>query len=905
MPVGIEKIVIVRSGRKSSPKTFTIQANEAVQVQAIYYPDTPEATKGNAKWIVKSKAGTPYTKSDQHGKIGDLRGVSVKPKFCGPKLQVIEAFIDHPTNTYPQQLSFRATAPQKIISATWSKTKGGSSIGNAPMKYGDDIWLHIDTEGLNGAYLDIDVYNPQWGDDGKVGTYTVPCIYGEVNLYIKNTYTWRSMTGNMRYDKEKFYIQVRLRGKKETLKDKGGKEKLAEHLIIENEVTTRQVEKHETARPLTIGENEVNVERYELCQFKKIAVTDDKKEIVLFEEGKLQLSNKKKSEFQVSETIHFDLDKHAIRADAKPVLDGIANLLLDNPYVPAELGAHCDIRASHEHNDPLSQRRAKAAVAYLTQKGVNPKVLSARGYGKRRLLVEGEHLSPEEHQMNRRVTIRFKIYQKDAQSIVFDTIAPDDSRKKKVSFTVGTYKTDSCLKKGTDLAHDNTQVKVIELTSNGKSKPYTYNGTKPIEHEVYSNLSRLKVVPLQYIWPHKNTTNDFEFYIHSCRYYSNKERPTVIVKAYPDIKWDFHFFLNLSDKLSVTWQKLGAAKHKEMQKEAAKIGANKRHKQVAVDFGVILEANWNKIDAKRYDSNFKVTAKFSDKIKKIYDVFAALKDVSKIITKETKGKVTTTRLGKSLPFSVVIEGPNLCLGAEWQCARGRLRGVDTKEIGTEVKFYLKAKPIIKLELVIDLLGLAINAGLAVATGGATANPGAAQLIAGIREWLADDDHPVSLKMYIDLKFFGEIKTPGIEFTYNTASDENKGEATLDTTVGIVLEAGVEIKAKITALVVEFYFNGVAKATGKGSITFGHQLKYVGSSSGKSLNYAPRLLFDGIKVTVVVKAEVGMAIKKGWINMDRKTSLKDYKGDFPIVREFDVIKKANKLMGTPLSVTLIK
>ncbi len=116
---------------------------------------------------------------------------------------------------------------------------------------------------------------------------------------------------------------------------------------------------------------------------------------------------------------------------------------------------------------------------------------------------------------------------------------------------------------------------------------------------------------------------------------------------------------------------------------------------------------------------------------------------------------------------------------------------------------------------------------------------------------------------------------------------------------------MEIKAKITALVVEFYFNGVAKATGKGSITFGHQSKYVVSSSGKSLNYAPRLLFDGIKVTVVVKAEVGMAIKKGWINMDRKTSLKDFKSEYDIVDEFNIIEKSNELFGTPLSVPLIK
>ncbi len=320
-----------------------------------------------------------------------------------------------------------------------------------------------------------------------------------------------------------------------------------------------------------------------------------------------------------------------------------------------------------------------------------------------------------------------------------------------MAFKLDTYQTNKCLKQGTDLAHDNTQVKVIELTSKGKSEPYTYNGTKPIEHEVYSNLSRLKVVPLQYIWPHKNTTNDFEFYIHSCRYYSNKERPTVIVKAYPDIKWDFHFFLNLSNSPSVTWQKLAANKVSKMRQKAGKIGGENKYKQTDIDFGVILQANWNK-SGTTYDSKFDITFKYESKIKRFYDLFSSIKQISKGITSQTKGKVAKNRLGKMLPFSLEVTPPNFCLGAEWQLSRAEKNNLPIKEIGTEVKFYLNSKPIVGLKMVIDLLDLIVQGVVAAASGG-TANMAAKKIFNSVRKWLADDDHAVNVKMYIDLKFF--------------------------------------------------------------------------------------------------------------------------------------------------------
>lgn len=227
-------------------------------------------------------------------------------------------------------------------------------------------------------------------------------------------------------------------------------------------------------------------------------------------------------EFHFSETIFFDLDKDDIRNDAKPVLNGVANLLLENPYIPSEIGAHCDIRGGHNYNDDLSNRRAIAALECIVDKGVSRDKITANGYGKRRLLIEGESLTEEEHQQNRRVTVRFKVSGEDAETIIFQTIAPDETRKKEIEINIGSYQTDKCLRKGKGTSDEHTtMVQIAVVTNQGTIKPADKSGTSPIKHNVYSNLSSTRFVPFNYILPHKSTTNDFLFYINSCRYYYN------------------------------------------------------------------------------------------------------------------------------------------------------------------------------------------------------------------------------------------------------------------------------------------------------------------------------------------------------------------------------------------------
>jgi hypothetical protein len=347
----------------------------------------------------------------------------------------------------------------------------------------------------------------------------------------------------------------------------------------------------------------------------------------------------------------------------------------------------------------------------------------------------------------------------------------------------------------------------------------------------------------------------------------------VLIKVYPDIKWDFHFYLNLSNDLSVKWSKLSPDQHKAMQKMAGKIGAEKSHKQTDIDFGVVMEVNWDKAGDK-YGSKLDVTLKHEAKIKQLYKVFSSLKDFAKVIGDTTKGKVN------AVGFTFKVLPPNFCLGAIWNLERGKDKnGKETKEIGTYVDFYFKADPLIAAEFTIDLLQVIV-----AAAGTATGNPEAVKIFQEVRAWLAEDGHFITFTMNIDLVIKGVMQGDA-NITFNTASFDKKMEANLSATLSVELKAGMEVEGKLVIIGVEAYAKGEMKASGKAAVTFGHGLKY----NNEGMFYRPKLMFDGLLVTAVIKAEVGLNIKRGIFKGKRNMTLADYNYKNMMIPEFDVIK----------------
>jgi len=103
--------------------------------------------------------------------------------------------------------------------------------------------------------------------------------------------------------------------------------------------------------------------------------------------------------------IYYDFNKANIRPDAAKELDGLVKKMQDNPTIVVELASHTDSRGSAAYNQKLSQRRAQAAVNYITSKGIDKKKITAKGYGETKLLnkcKDGVKCTEDEHQLNRR-----------------------------------------------------------------------------------------------------------------------------------------------------------------------------------------------------------------------------------------------------------------------------------------------------------------------------------------------------------------------------------------------------------------------------------------------------------------------------------------------------------------------
>ena len=125
----------------------------------------------------------------------------------------------------------------------------------------------------------------------------------------------------------------------------------------------------------------------------------------------LEMKNKQQKEaLTIVEKLQYAYGDYKIDQAGKNVLDKVVNILATNSNLTIELSSHTDSRSSDAFNMQLSQKRAKAAVDYITAKGINKTRLKAVGYGESKLLNKCANdvpCSEEEHAINRRT--EFKI----------------------------------------------------------------------------------------------------------------------------------------------------------------------------------------------------------------------------------------------------------------------------------------------------------------------------------------------------------------------------------------------------------------------------------------------------------------------------------------------------------------
>jgi outer membrane protein OmpA-like peptidoglycan-associated protein len=101
--------------------------------------------------------------------------------------------------------------------------------------------------------------------------------------------------------------------------------------------------------------------------------------------------------------ILFDVDEATLKPEAKIAVAKLTGILLVMPDLNLRVEGHTDSTGSAEHNQRLSEQRAQAVVAFVTEQGLEATRLTAFGYGPTRPLAD--NASAEGRKRNRRVEI--------------------------------------------------------------------------------------------------------------------------------------------------------------------------------------------------------------------------------------------------------------------------------------------------------------------------------------------------------------------------------------------------------------------------------------------------------------------------------------------------------------------
>ncbi|EIT68280.1 OmpA family protein [Hydrocarboniphaga effusa] len=106
----------------------------------------------------------------------------------------------------------------------------------------------------------------------------------------------------------------------------------------------------------------------------------------------------------VLQGVTFEFNQARLTANAKTILDGVADALTARAEIRVEVGGHTDSRGSDSYNQKLSENRAQSVMQYLIGKGIDAGRMSAKGYGESHPVADNE--TDDGRELNRRVELK-------------------------------------------------------------------------------------------------------------------------------------------------------------------------------------------------------------------------------------------------------------------------------------------------------------------------------------------------------------------------------------------------------------------------------------------------------------------------------------------------------------------
>lgn len=552
---GVKKIVWNGEGTvykdKSVPgRSIVIAGGTTVGFKVgEWFPDTTEAEKNKqVTWFRQSHdkkvdyfkdtrpSNKPYTLFISKAQAGKV-GFYIEASLTGYK------DLSGETGMY-----VRAYSPPRVVSSYWKEDIEGNNnqiySGN-PTQYNVPLHLHLELEGLNGYNCTVHIYNCEFnlfGDNNqKISkTYAAKCSGGALDVYIPagDVLQWRKEIGAEK-PLEQFYIQLSVDGAKGYVKDNTPKGDLkhATHLFIKNsfgKILTKVIPLPKGNKVITIGEEEKKPIKYDLCTFSKINIHDREKLKTVFSNTDPRTMGIAEDKFTFSLNIFYDTDQYEVPAVSKAILKNIIKYLKQNPQISVTIESYADIRNTYDYNDNLTEKRANAILSFFYTNGIkNP--LKAFGYGERRAK-QFDYITNEDrpiHKINRKTVLTFKV--NNLKTVFYNTITPNYEEPVDLSIFVKDIQNSACLSlENGKPQHDLKKITYSELVN--------YNGDRSVIKDIplIGEEGKLKIFSFEGdMFPSALglKPNRYELGIHSCAYFPNPKKTTLVVNAFTDALW--------------------------------------------------------------------------------------------------------------------------------------------------------------------------------------------------------------------------------------------------------------------------------------------------------------------------------------------------------------------------------
>ncbi|WP_281310412.1 peptidoglycan DD-metalloendopeptidase family protein [Flavobacterium flavigenum] len=292
-----------------------------------YNETTEEERRRNITWLwmdhkkiqtfkeTIKPAGVPY-------------GVTLPKKLCGSYAYYLETSLyggHHQRNT---GIYVFGKCEKKITSSSWSKKE--NTADHSEINYGQDLFITLETEGLNGNTLTLELYSPR-KTNKPIERVKTNCVDGIIRATFKTMSFYRKFPG-LPEEVENFYVKV-INIENEYIKNTNGSDKILSFNIIKTEsiITIPVFEVPTNTAPLTIDttpvEETVRTEGIFTAYFAKEEFSLETTDIAGQHEYKFKTSNTNVNKDNIARIIKNRVDP-LVKADKKYAkLDDIKNAL--------------------------------------------------------------------------------------------------------------------------------------------------------------------------------------------------------------------------------------------------------------------------------------------------------------------------------------------------------------------------------------------------------------------------------------------------------------------------------------------------------------------------------------------------------------------------------------------------